>query len=162
MTRRQVNKVSFIWPYLWTSILGKEPSSSSPPPPPDGHWNLRFSGAQLLCEEIKDQTGCKRADVTSTNSSFCLATEHLVERKQRTDTSNTPNTRWKTLTSDNLSCFCWSILMSWTLAFFSRWSIVLLAPLRPIRLLGPLGSASWFALNAGFSSSEKIWSKHHT
>lgn len=58
-------------------------------------------------------------------------------------------------TCDNLSCFCWSILMSWTLAFFSRWSIVLLAPLRPIRWLEPLTSGgSLFSSDTVLVSSE--------
>lgn len=34
----------------------------------------------------------------------------------------------QSLTPDDLSCFCWSILMSWTLAFLRRFNILLLAP----------------------------------
>lgn len=45
------------------------------------------------------------------------------------------------ITPEDFSCFCWSILLSWTLAFLSRLNILLLAPVRQTLWVAPFSSA---------------------
>lgn len=46
------------------------------------------------------------------------------------------------ITPEDLSCFCWSILLSWTLAFLSRLNILLLAPVKRTLWVAPFSSAA--------------------
>lgn len=65
------------------------------------------------------------------------------------------------LTPDDLSCFCWSILMSWTLAFLRRFNILLFAPVRrplceaPFSTAGRLSPPPTFCCSCSTSVNRK-------
>lgn len=54
--------------------------------------------------------------------------EGLTDSENPTNSCQYSSIYTRSLTPDDLSCFCWSILISWTLAFLRRFNILLLAP----------------------------------
>lgn len=54
--------------------------------------------------------------------------ERLRDSENPSDSCHYSSIYTQSLTPDDLSCFCWSILISWTFAFLRRFNILLLAP----------------------------------